>query len=263
VHEASSILLGSRSKFAGRRGNLAHVKRDGARLPITVGAVALLCVVVAIGAGLEGQFFFAGPLWTPGKGPAPVISLTPRPQGTVTPGPDAKHTVGAAITISILPILIILGCLVIAILALFVLYVVRHRVRRMRIGAIEEFLSEDLDKDPDDQDADLPALHRGLLRASDVLESTREPRDAIVRAWMGLQEAAEDSGVRRRPAETPTEFTTRVFESVDADRGAAAALLRVYLRVRFRAQPATQSDVVVAREAIARLQKTWPVRTPE
>jgi len=242
---------------------LADVKRDGARLPITVGALALLCLIVAIGAGLQGQFSFSGPLWTPGKPPAPVVSYSPAPEGTVTPAPQAHHSIGAGLTISILPILIILGCLVIAVLALFILYVVRHRVRRVKIAGVDEYLNEDNETGLEEPEADLPTLHRGLLRASDVLESTREPRDAIVRAWMGLQEAAEDSGVRRRPAETPTEFTTRVFQSVDADRAAATALLRVYLRVRFRAGGATQSDVAVARDAIERLQKTWPARTPQ
>jgi hypothetical protein len=111
--------------------------------------------------------------------------------------------------------------------------------------------------------ADLPVLERGLVRAADVLETQREPRDAIVMAWLGLQEAAEDSGLPRRQAETPTEFTARVFESVDADRAAAASLLEVYLRVRFRPIPATEADVAVARESIRRLRETWPVSTPE
>jgi hypothetical protein len=108
-------------------------------------------------------------------------------------------------------------------------------------------------------EADLPVLHRGLLRAADLLDDDREPRDAIVKAWIGLQEAAEDSGISRRPSETPTEFTSRVFESVAADRDAASTLLAVYLRVRFSRRDATESDVLAARDAIQRLRDTWPV----
>jgi hypothetical protein len=238
------------------------VKRDGGRPPTIAVIAALFCVVVAIGAGLQGQFVFGGPRWIPGEPAAPPALHTQPPQATTAPTAIPHHsTVHPAIVFSWLPIVLVLSLLLIAVVLLLIRYWRRHR--RVAVG---RFLNVEaaLGDAPVDTEtaADLPILHRGLMRAADVLETDREPRDAIVRAWIGLQEAAEDSGLSRRPAETPTEFTSRVFESVDADRVAAAALLKVYLRVRFRRAPATVADVAVARESIRRLRETWPARTP-
>jgi hypothetical protein len=244
---------------------LSDVKRGSRRVPLIPIVVAVLCVIVAVGAGLEGRFVFGGPIWTPGQPPAPAVSYTPQPQNTIGSTSAPKiGPIGNGITISWLPILIIFGCLVIAVIALLVLYWVRYLRRRAgRFGGVDNVLEDESEILEVEDAADLPVLHRGLVRASDVLETERSPRDAIIRAWLGLQEAAEDSGLTRRPSETPTEFTARVFASVDADRAAAAALLQVYLRVRFRARPATAADVVVAREAIDRLRETWPARAEQ
>jgi hypothetical protein len=181
-----------------------------------------------------------------------------------TAAPAKPATIDPGIVFSWLPIAIALGLLLIAVLLLLVLQWLRRRRRSIpkRFVGVENTFGDVADGTDLGSDADLPTLHRGLLRATDLLESHREPRDAIVRAWIGLQEAAEDSGLSRRPSETPTEFTTRVFASVDADRAAAAALLTVYLRVRFRSSPATASDVATARDAIERLRETWPARSP-
>lgn len=237
------------------------VKRDGGRPPTIAIIAALICVVVAIGAGLQGRFVFGGPRWIPGAPALPAAQQSQPPQPTTAPTALPHHsTANPAVVFSWLPIVIVLALLLMAVILLLIRYWLRHR--RIPVG---RFLSVEpaLDDSPIDTEtaADLPVLHRGLVRAADVLDTDREPRDAIVRAWIGLQEAAEDSGLRRRPAETPTEFTSRVFESVDADRAAAAALLGVYLRVRFRRAPATEADVAVARESIRRLRETWPVRT--
>jgi hypothetical protein len=241
------------------------VKRDRAQSALIIGVVAILCVVVAIGAGLQGQLTFSGPRWVPGGPslPPPKVTATHVPGSTATPlkPPPAN----AGVVFSWVPIAIVLGCILVAMLALIVVYLLRRRRRpgeKSLLAAEADFVAMD-ELAGIDVEADLPTLRRGLVRASAALETYREPRDAIVKAWIGLQEAAEDSGLRRRPSETPTEFTTRVFESVDADRSAAAALLEVYLRVRFRSAPATEADVRLARDAIDRLNKTWPVRTPE
>lgn len=100
-------------------------------------------------------------------------------------------------------------------------------------------------------------VRRGLDRAAEVLSEPRHPRDAIERAWVGLEEGAADSGVRRLPAETPAEFASRVVARVAADRGAAARLLALYLRARFGTAAVTPSDVAEARQAVEALRASW------
>jgi hypothetical protein len=89
-------------------------------------------------------------------------------------------------------------------------------------------------------------------------EPDRDPADAIVRAWLGLQETAEESGITRRAAETPTEFTSRILRGAFADDRAIKTLLRLYLRTRFGDHPATQEDVAAVRAALQELLRTWP-----
>ncbi|HEX4444019.1 MAG TPA: DUF4129 domain-containing protein [Galbitalea sp.] len=238
------------------------MKRAGGRVPTIVVLAGLICVLVAIGAGLQGRSTFTGPRWIPGNpAPVPPVQQTANPQSTV-PATAAPHSsIAPTVVIGWVPLVIIVSLLVLAVLLLLLRFFFSNRsIGARRTLSVDAALSDSPVEV--NTDADLPVLHRGLLRAADLLDTDREPRDAIVRAWIGLQEAAEDSGVSRRPSETPTEFTSRVFESVAADRKAASTLLDVYLRVRFSRKPATDSDVVVARQAIQRLRDTWPAGTP-
>ncbi|UFU05548.1 DUF4129 domain-containing protein [Ruania halotolerans] len=104
----------------------------------------------------------------------------------------------------------------------------------------------------------IPVLHRGVRAAVAHLEQIREPRDAIVAAWLALEEAAARSGVRRRPAQTPTEFTAAVLTRTGADQQAVTALLRLYHRARFATAEPGPADVGAATEAFAALTASWP-----
>jgi hypothetical protein len=110
---------------------------------------------------------------------------------------------------------------------------------------------------------DVPVIRSGLEEALLSLEQDAEPDDAVVRAWLGLQQKAEQSGVARRPAETPTEFTSRilnrVFPSARGGNDAIATLLRLYLRTRFGDRPVTAADVALVRDALRELVRTWHV----
>jgi hypothetical protein len=105
---------------------------------------------------------------------------------------------------------------------------------------------------------DTPALRTGIELALQLLDEQREPADAIVRAWLGLQETAEESGIVRRPAETPTEFTTRILSRAFTDDHAIRTLLRLYLRTRFGDHPVTGDDLRAVRAALEELVRTWP-----
>jgi hypothetical protein len=105
---------------------------------------------------------------------------------------------------------------------------------------------------------DTPALRTGIELALQVLDEQREPADAIVRAWLGLQETAAESGIVRRAAETPTEFTSRILSRAFTDDRAVRTLLRLYLRTRFGDHPVTTDDVATVRAALQELVRTWP-----
>ena len=107
---------------------------------------------------------------------------------------------------------------------------------------------------------DAPTIRRGFAHALAILDEEREPHDAIVKAWLGLQEAAEESGIQRRGAETPTEFTLRIIGRVPTDRPAITTLLNSYLRVRFGEHPATDADVETARAAFRTLAASWQAK---
>jgi hypothetical protein len=235
------------------------MNRDGRRQPTIVWAAALLCFVVAVGAALTSRFDFTGARWVPDAGgEGTTVVKTPAPQPSLASAVPVKPAHHGPVTFSWLPLLIVVGVVVLALLAYLIW---RWLGRRRRSGTPREVstvLVNALDI-AQEAEPDIPTLRRGLALASDALTTEREPRDAIIRAWIGLQEAAEDSGMSRRPAETPTEFTSRVFGAVRADRVAADTLLAVYLRVRFGSRGATAEDLLAARQAVAALSATWPV----
>ncbi|HEU5469952.1 MAG TPA: DUF4129 domain-containing protein [Actinophytocola sp.] len=83
------------------------------------------------------------------------------------------------------------------------------------------------------------------------------PRDAVIAAWVRLEEAAEDTGTPRRPHQTPTEFTA----ALGAETAALDELRRLYHRARFApGYPVTQADAEAARAALDEIVRTL---TPE
>jgi hypothetical protein len=64
-----------------------------------------------------------------------------------------------------------------------------------------------------------------------------EPRNAIVAAWVDLEESAAASGLGRRPAETPREYVSRVLKTWDVDIAALSDLADLYEEARFSAHP--------------------------
>ena len=64
---------------------------------------------------------------------------------------------------------------------------------------------------------------------------TGEPRNAIVAAWLNLETSAAHAGLPRDPAETSTEYTTRVIGTWDVDRARLDDLAALYREARFSA----------------------------
>lgn len=113
-------------------------------------------------------------------------------------------------------------------------------------------LRVDAEVAPEDQ---IPILTEAATSAREELRHASDPTDAIIRAWLALEDAAAQSGMSRRPADTPTDLTVAVLTRTEADPEATTGLLSLYHRARFGTEPmspAEQSEAVTHLEALAR-----------
>ncbi|GAA4172745.1 hypothetical protein GCM10022287_14140 [Gryllotalpicola koreensis] len=219
----------------------------------------MLGVVLIAAVSFGGVPHFGGPVWVPGQ-VAPPRQPAPTNTSTLPPSEPQLHGTDSVAGPLVLTVILLIAAAVLLWFMLRAVLRARGRGRTLPVLTAVEAdappLPDDLGHDPD-AEPDAPIVHRGLRLALDALDEQREPADAVVRAWLGLQSAAEDSGVERRPAETPTEFTARVITRVQADAGAAAQLVDVYQAVRFGGHPISSAEVRAARSAIERLLDSW------
>lgn len=108
---------------------------------------------------------------------------------------------------------------------------------------------------------EVPVLQQGIRKAQRVLEEGADPDDAIVSAWMTLETAAAEAGVRRRPSQTPTEFAIAVLDRTGADTVAVRRLLGLYRRARFSHRRSTPDDLVEAVRCLDALADSWDTVT--
>ncbi|MEY9953463.1 DUF4129 domain-containing protein [Leifsonia sp. EB34] len=219
-----------------------------------VTAAGVLLALSGLALAFQGAPVFTGLRFTP-----PAADLQPPAGEQSATGTPARQEIPHETRIDLTWVTYaVIALLVVVVLALLWRYV-RRRLRPELPG-----LAGDVDGSAEGTVAPEPAaqprperVRRGLDRALDLLDQGREPRDAIERAWLGLEEAAADSGVHRLPAETPGEFVRRVLARVASDRAAAGDLLDLYLRARFSDAPVTAADVEAARTAIEALRASW------
>lgn len=115
---------------------------------------------------------------------------------------------------------------------------------------------------PPDPAPDLDVLHGGARAAETSLRAAVTPTDAVIAAWVALEDAAARSGVVRDRSATATEFTLRVLDRTPADPVAARTLLALYLRARFDDAPLAPDDVASAARATGVLVGTLRVGPP-
>ena len=75
----------------------------------------------------------------------------------------------------------------------------------------------------------LESMLGGQLAALDA----GTPRNAIVAAWVQLEEYATSHGLPREPADTPAEFVARALAAYDLDSAAIERLADLYREARF------------------------------
>ncbi|GAA2752957.1 DUF4129 domain-containing protein [Amnibacterium kyonggiense] len=217
-------------------------------LPLVVAGAA----VVVLSTALEGPALVV-PLFGSNGGGQPVEPPTPvqpvatlPPQGQGMPRIDVNSTIGTIILV----LAALVGLAIAFLLIRLILSAVRGRRKRIGLRGTAA-----LDAEP--QVADAPTVLRGIAAALAAFDEDREPSDAVIRAWLGLQQAAEDAGLARSPAETPTEFTGRVLSRTGADRAASRTLLGLYLRARFGDGVVAAADASAAQQALRVLETSW------
>lgn len=102
-----------------------------------------------------------------------------------------------------------------------------------------------------------PALRRGFQTAEQLLDTVTDPDDAVLRAWVALEDAAEQTGLPRLPSATPTEFTVEVIVATEADIDAVHELLGLYHRARFSRGGLGAADLESARNCLRALGRSW------
>ncbi|WP_247597073.1 DUF4129 domain-containing protein [Leifsonia sp. PS1209] len=223
------------------------------RMLLACSALALIAVVAL---AVQGAPVFSGMRWVP-----PAESQPPLPQNLTGPtasGSPAPRELQHVTRFDISWFVVAAAVIVLVVVAALIWRAVRRRLTLPERDALPLLPDALGDAPPEDEPTPEPVqVRRGLDLAYDRLTEPREPRDAIERAWLGLEEAATDSGMRRLPAETPGEFTTRVVVRVATDRDAATTLLDLYLLARFSAAPVTADEVARARSAVDALRASW------
>ncbi len=198
--------------------------------------------------------------WSASSGPVPFIggsrdriATTPQEQPPSSQGPDAIEAAKDAVVqtrdLSVIGDIlawIVLGLLLAGITVL-VLWGWQHRWRPAPPPTEVEFdVLPSADRTAaalrDESDALLEGLADG------------EPRNAIVRCWLRLEEMFGRSGLPRRSHETSTEYVVRVLHSLDLDPRAVGALASLYREARFSEHDLGEESREAATEALGRLQ---------
>ncbi|GAB3585563.1 DUF4129 domain-containing protein [Calidifontibacter terrae] len=86
--------------------------------------------------------------------------------------------------------------------------------------------------------------------------SLGSPDNAIIRCWVGLQQAAREAGVEPRESETSAELTLRLLDDLTVDQAAVRRLAALYREARFSSHALTEDDRDAAREALTVIRRT-------
>lgn len=241
-----SIWRSLATRDAIRTENAPPLTRQWMAMPTLVSCAAA-CLVLVVAVGRQAPAVSVGLRWHPGPR-SPTLKLIPVDVGempeVVFKGVELGWPSWASWVLATLVALVIL---------VGVLLWVRSNRRRApvvnvaRTGADSGASGE----------ADARILQSGLVAAIEILTSNREPGNAVVQAWQGLQDAAAVAGVTRRPAETASEFTARILYRSRRSAEPIAVLLSLYQRVRFGEHSPTAHEIAAARDSLAVLVDLW------
>jgi heme/copper-type cytochrome/quinol oxidase subunit 2 len=134
-------------------------------------------------------------------GARPAIPRTVHPGSTT--GPHIQWTFFLALVVGALVILA---------------FVAVHRARRTQ---------EEADAEPED------ALEPVVAAGVEALGSERDPRRAVIKAYLAMERTLGEQGMPRRPTETPLEYLRRVLDELGAGAASARRLTSLFERAKF------------------------------
>jgi len=227
-----------------------------ARTPLIYAGVLALFSVAILAASLSGT-----PRFTPGKSepeplppPDPVATFSGAP---FPPQQPSDNPPSLLIVLAVIVALIVVAALVAGAVWLVRVLVRAWRERRLqrRPGiSTDAAISSELIVE---NTVDEPTIRRGIAAARATIITHAEAGDAIVAAWVGLEETAADSGVGRGKSETPAEFTLRILLRRPGIEQAARDLLALYEGVRFGGHAADEQMRAAAVHALDVIEEGW------
>ena len=224
-----------------------RLRRLPAATPLLVGVVLLVLLAVLSATGESAVEVGQG--WVPGFDQAEEAP----PSLFRDPGDDFQTPPVLRAVLAGVMLLIMLATLVLILLGLLAIVLgARFERRRRRKKARAIGIVGEAAEHGDVFRIDL--MRRAAGGALEWLQArSGDPGDAVVLAWLMLEQAAADSGLVRQPHQTPTEFTSAVLAQLRVDAGALDRLRRLYQRARFSGHQVTEDDVQAAQDALHRV----------
>ena len=205
----------------------------------------LLLLLVTLGASLTTPWELSGGrAQEPLPLPAPIETLTPPPAPLPVEEPGEMSTATKTA-------LLVGGLLSAAI----VVYLLVRAARRLRHAMLDRRSRPEGERSAGHATMPgavtvVPGLRTGVEQAIGRLRGATTSTDAVIAAWLALEEAAEASGAPRTAAQTPTELTVAVLETTPAPPEAITRLLHLYHLARFTDTPLTPHDVADAQHSL-------------
>lgn len=146
----------------------------------------------------------------------------------------------------------VLGAIVVACLLAFAAsFRLKLRRRRLQGGRVARTVpGAYVDGDPPGVEEE---SLQGILAARLANLGEGTPRNAIVAAWVQLEEFAGRQGLPRQESDTPAEFVARTLAAYALDEAAGQRLAELYREARFSQHPLTESHRDEARRCLERL----------
>ena len=220
-----------------------------------LGAVVAAGLLVIAGVVLAGPIPVGEPRWAvPAQPVWPTVPPQPAVNATLPPA-GGSPVAGTVVRVLLTAVLAAAVALVAAFLVAIAIR--RFRDRRRRVRADAKRPAAPAFGGAGEATIASPVVRRGIERAIEILDSPRPPDDAIVAAWLGLEEAARDAGAPRGVSETPAEHAARIISRFDTNGSATDILLRLYEDVRYGGRRADEVSVRTARECLVHVQRSW------